>query len=243
MPHRLAAAGYEPFVQTVRAALRHAGGLRIDHVMGLFRLFWIPQGRTPADGAFVRYPSEDLLGIVALESIRAQAFVVGEDLGTVEEGVRETLADKAILSYKVVWFEPNPPSSYPAQSLAAVTTHDLPTIRGLWSGTDVHQQRAVGLTPNDAGLVEMRERLKTMIGVDDAAPLEKVVEETHRLLAEAPCAVVTATLEDALLVEERPNMPATVVPTNWSLALPKPLEDIESDPIVLSVARSLNTAR
>ena len=243
VPHRLAAARYEPFVQTVRAALRHAGGLRIDHVMGLFRLFWIPQGLTPADGAFVRYPSEDLLGIVALESVRARAFVVGEDLGTVEEGVRETLADKAILSYKVVWFEPQPPTHYPIQSLAAVTTHDLPTIRGLWTGADVNQQRAVGLTPNEAGLGEMRERLKAMIEVDDAAPLEKVVEQTHRLLAEAPCAVVTATLDDALLVEERPNMPATVVPTNWSLALPKPLEELESDPIALSVARSLNTSR
>jgi 4-alpha-glucanotransferase len=243
VPHRLAAAGYEPFVQTVRAALRHAGGLRIDHVMGLFRLFWIPQGLTPAEGAFVRYPADDLLGIVALESVRAGAFVVGEDLGTVEDGVRETLADRAILSYKVVWFEPGPPAHYPAQSLAAVTTHDLPTIRGLWTGTDVDQQRAVGLHPNEAGLAEMRERLKTMIDVDDAAPLEKVVEETHRLLAEAPCAVVTATLDDALLVEERPNMPGTVVATNWSLALPKPIEDIESDPIALSVARSLNTAR
>jgi 4-alpha-glucanotransferase len=243
VPHRLAAAGYEPFVQTVRAALRHAGGLRIDHVMGLFRLFWIPRGLTPADGAFVRYPADDLLGIVALESVRARAFVVGEDLGTVEDGVRETLAERAILSYKVVWFEPGPPSQYPAQSLAAVTTHDLPTIRGLWTGTDVDQQRAVGLQPNEAGLAEMRERLKTMIDVDDAAPLEKVVEETHRLLAEAPCAVVTATLDDALLVEDRPNMPGTVVGTNWSLALPKPIEDIETDPIALSVARSLNTAR
>jgi 4-alpha-glucanotransferase len=243
VPHRLAAAGYEPFVQTVRAALRHAGGLRIDHVMGLFRLFWVPRGLTPADGAFVRYPADDLLGIVALESVRAGAFVVGEDLGTVEDGVRETLAERAILSYKVVWFEPSAPPAYPAQSLAAVTTHDLPTIRGLWTGADVNQQRAVGLEPNEAGLAEMRERLQTMIEVDDAAPLEKVVEQTHRLLAEAPCAVVTATLDDALLVEERPNMPGTVVPSNWSMALPKPLEDVESDPTALAVARSLNSAR
>jgi 4-alpha-glucanotransferase len=242
-PHRLAAARYEPFVQTVRAALRHAGGLRIDHVMGLFRLFWIPQGLAPADGAFVRYPSDDLLGIIALESVRAQAFVVGEDLGTVEDGVREKLADQAILSYKVVWFEPDPPSRYPERALAAVTTHDLPTIRGLWTGTDVHRQRALGLAPNEPGLAEMRERLKAMIEVDDGAPLEKVVEATHRRLAEAPCAVVTATLDDALLVEERPNMPGTVVPSNWSLALPKPLEDLEADPVAGAVARSLEGAR
>ena len=243
VPHRLAAAGYEPFAQTVRAALRHAGGLRIDHVMGLFRLFWVPRGLTPADGAFVRSRADDLLGIVALESVRAGAFIVGEDLGTVEEGVRETLAEQAILSYKVVWFEPEPPANYPELALAAVTTHDLPTIRGLWTGTDIDQQKAVGLAPNEEGLAEMRTRLAAMIEADDETPLPRVVEETHRLLAEAPCAVVTATLDDALLVEERPNMPSTVVPSNWSTALPKLLEDIETDPIVLSVARSLHGAR
>ena len=239
VPHRLAAAGYEPFVQTVRAALRHAGGLRIDHVMGLFRLFWVPRGLTPADGAFVRYRADDLLGIIALESVRARAFIVGEDLGTVEDGVRERLAEQAILSYKVVWFEPEPPARYPAQALAAVTTHDLPTVRGLWTGTDVDQQKAVGLTPNESGLAEMRTRLAAMIGLDDGAPLQQVVEATHRRLAEAPCAVVTATLDDALLVEERPNMPGTVVPANWSLALPKPLEEIEQVPTVLAVAQAL----
>jgi 4-alpha-glucanotransferase len=243
VPHRLAAAGYEPFVQTVRAALRHAGGLRIDHVMGLFRLFWVPRGLTPADGAFVRYRADDLLGIVALESVRARAFIVGEDLGTVEEGVRERLAEQAILSYKVVWFEPKPPSEYPPLALAAVNTHDLPTIRGLWTGADVAQQKAVGLAPNEAGLTEMREHVREMIGVDDDAPLERVVEEIHQKLAEAPCAVVTATLDDALLVEERPNMPGTIVPSNWSQALPKTLEDIERDPIALGVARTLHAAR
>ncbi len=241
VPHRLAAAGYEPFIQTVRAALRHAGGLRIDHVMGLFRLFWVPRGLTPADGAFVRYRAKDLLGIVALESVRARAFIVGEDLGTVEEGVRERLADQAILGYRVVWFEPEPPSRYPALALAAVTTHDLPTVRGLWTGTDVDHQKAVGLQPNEAGLQEMRTRLGAMTGVATDAPLHRVVEETHRLLADAPCAVVTATLDDALLVEERPNMPGTLVPTNWSLALPKPLEELETDPVVLAVARTLST--
>jgi 4-alpha-glucanotransferase len=243
VPHRLAAAGYEPFVQTVRAALRHAGGLRIDHVMGLFRLFWVPLGLTPADGAFVRYRADDLLGIVALESVRARAFIVGEDLGTVEDGVRERLAEQAILSYKVMWFEPEPPANYPAQALAAVTTHDLPTVRGLWTGTDIDQQKAVGLTPNEEGLKEMRDRLATMIDADDDTPMQQVVDETHRLLAAAPSAVVTATLDDALLVEERPNMPGTVVASNWSLALPKPLEEIETDPIALSVARTLNSAR
>ena len=238
VPHRLAGSGYEPFIQTVRAALRHAGGLRIDHVMGLFRLFWVPHGLTPADGAFVRYRADDLLGIVALESVRAGAFIVGEDLGTVEEGVRERLAAQAILGYRVVYFEPEPPARYPSLALAAVTTHDLPTIRGLWTGADIAHQKAIGLTPNEGGLAEMRDRLAAMTGVDAGAPVPAIVEATHRLLAEAPCAVVTATLDDALLVEERPNMPGTLVPANWSLALPKPLEEIERDPVALDVARS-----
>ena len=243
VPHQLAATGYEPFVQTVRAALRHAGGLRIDHVMGLFRLFWVPHGLTPADGAFVRYPADALLGIIALESVRAGAFIVGEDLGTVEEGVRERLADQAILGYRVVWFQPEPPAHYPGLALAAVTTHDLPTVRGLWTGADIDDQKAAGLIPNEAGLAEMRDRLAAMTGLASEAPLSVVVETTHRLLAEAPCAVVTATLEDAVLVEERPNMPGTLVPTNWSLALPKPLEEIETDPTALAVAQAFRSRR
>jgi 4-alpha-glucanotransferase len=238
VPYRLAAAGYEPFVQTVRAALRHAGGLRIDHVMGLFRLFWVPHGLTPADGAFVRYAADDLLGIVALESVRAGAFIVGEDLGTVEEGVRERLTAERILGYRVVWFEPEPPARYPAMALAALTTHDLPTVRGLWTGADVRHQKAAGLAPNEAGLAEMRARLAAMTGLGDDAPLDAVTEAAHRLLAEAPCAVVTATLDDALLVEERPNMPGTLVAANWSLALPKTLEEVESDQTALTVARA-----
>jgi 4-alpha-glucanotransferase len=238
-PHRLAAAGYEPFVQTVRAALRHAGGLRIDHVMGLFRLFWVPHGRTPAEGAFVRYPADDLLAIVALESARAGAFVVGEDLGTVEAGVRERLAAHAILSYRVVWFESEPPVRFPPLALAAVTTHDLPTIAGLWTGADLDHLRAAGLVPNERALADIRARLTAMTGIEGDAPVRRVVEATHRLLAEAPCAVVTVTLDDALIVSERPNIPGTLVPTNWSLALPKPLEEIETDPVALSVARTV----
>jgi 4-alpha-glucanotransferase len=106
----LRAADYAPFIESIRATMASAGGIRIDHVMGLFRLWWVPEGSSPAEGAYVRYPSDDLLDIVALESHRAQSLVVGEDLGTVEVGVREALADHQILSYRLLFFEDDDPA-------------------------------------------------------------------------------------------------------------------------------------
>jgi 4-alpha-glucanotransferase len=244
VPTRLAARGYEPFIQTIRAALRHAGGLRIDHVMGLFRLFWVPRGRTPHEGAYVRYPADDLLAIVALESQRAGAIIVGEDLGTVEAGVRERLAEHAILSYRVVWFEPEAPARYPELALAAVTTHDLPTIAGLWTGADIDAQVAMGRGGNRAGFDEMRERLRRMTDVAPDAPVDAVIERAHERLAEAPSVIVTATLEDALAVVERPNMPGTVDEwPNWSIALPEPLEALENATLPRTIARALSRRR
>ncbi len=137
MPHRLRAARYQPFIETIRAMIRHAGGLRIDHVMGLFRLFWIPRALGTKGGSYVRTRADELMGIVALESLRAKAFIVGEDLGTVEPGVREKLAEYRMLSYRLLYFEPHDPPAYPELALSSVTTHDLPTIAGLWTGFDV----------------------------------------------------------------------------------------------------------
>ena len=244
VPHRLRQAGYEPFVQTIRAALRHAGGLRVDHVMGLFRLYWVPAGRGPREGAFVRYPARDLLTIAALESERARAFVVGEDLGTVEEGVREELADRRILSYKLLWFEERPPAEYPPLSLAAVTTHDLPTIPGLWSGDEGRRLRERGLATNEEGLGRMRARLAERAGLPPGAAVEEAVRAAHRALGRAPSAVVTATLEDALGVAERPNMPGTTTEwPNWRIPLPLTVEQIEADPRPLALAREISAAR
>jgi 4-alpha-glucanotransferase len=232
VPHRLRAAGYEPFRQTIQASLRHAGGLRIDHVMGLFRLFWIPQGADPCQGAYVRYPADELLAIVALESHRARAVVIGEDLGTIEEGVPEQLATEAILSYRLLWFETEAPSYYPERALAAVTTHDLPTIAGPWSGADLRTQHALDLHPNEAGLQEIWDRLQTMTELAETADVREVIVRAHQRLAEAPSPVVTATLEDALAVEERPNIPNTTTAwPNWSLALPASLEQLETHPL------------
>ncbi len=240
VPHRLRAVSYEPFVQTIRAALRHAGGLRIDHIMGFFRLFWIPWGASPVHGAYVRYAAQELLAIVALESHRAGAVIVGEDLGTVEPGVREDLAARLILSIRLLWFEPEPPARYPRLALSAVTTHDLPTIAGLWNGTDLQEQYAVGLRPNEAGTRALRARLGTLTGLLEDADVGEVVLRTHRLLAQAPSRLITATLEDALGIAERPNMPGTSTERrNWSLALPAPLEAIQAHPLPRAVAEVL----
>ena len=162
-PGQLRAAAYEPFIQTIRAALRHACGLRIDHVMGLFRLWWIPHGQHPRQGWYVRYPADDLLGIVALESHRAGAFIVGEDLGTVEPGVRERLALRRVLSCRLALVRASAAAAnIPRLAMAAVTTHDLPTIAGLWSGADEAAQRAIGPTVGD----EMRQLRETSPRID-----------------------------------------------------------------------------
>jgi len=241
IPWKLRALGYEPLVQTIRSALRNAGGLRIDHVMGLFRLFWIPPGGEPADGGYVRFENRDLLEIVAVESARSGALIVGEDLGTVEDSARHALADKGVLSYRLVWFESDPPERFPEQALAAVTTHDLPTIAGLWSGSDLAEQQSLGLQPNGPSTTRMRHHLAEVAGVRDDDDVESVTVGTYRGLAAAPSMIVAGTLDDALLVEERPNMPGTTSQrSNWSIALPVPLETVESDGTVRAVAAALS---
>ena len=220
IPWRLRDADYEPFIQSIRATIAGAGGLRIDHVMGLFRLWWVPAGGSAAEGAYVRYPAEDLLDIVALESHRAQALVVGEDLGTVEDGVREAMAEHGILSYRLLWFEDDDPAEWPAEAMAAITTHDLPTVAGLWTGADVEEQREHG-----TGTDEELERGRTsLLGhlpeLPDGAPVEEAVERAHRRLAEAPSLLLSATLDDAVGEHRRPNMPGTTDRPNWSLPLP-----------------------
>ncbi|MDP8957969.1 MAG: 4-alpha-glucanotransferase [Actinomycetota bacterium] len=242
IPHRLQQAGYEPFIQTIRSTLRHAGGLRIDHVMGLFRLWWIPAGLTAAQGAYVRYPSADLLDVVALESHRAGAVVVGEDLGTVERGVREHLGERQVLSYRLLWFEPGTPDTYPELALAAVTTHDLPTAAGVWTGADLQAQRSIGWTGGEEAMEKLRGRLLETSAEDDG--VEEVIEKTYRRLASAPSMLVVATIEDALAVEERPNMPGTTGEwPNWSLAMPATLAQLEDHPLAQAIAKELAARR
>jgi 4-alpha-glucanotransferase len=239
VPWRLRDANYEPFIQSIRATIAGAGGLRIDHVMGLFRLWWVPSDGTAADGAYVRYPAEDLLDIVALESVRAQALVVGEDLGTVEDGVREAMAEHGVLSYRLLWFEDDAPAEWPAAAMAAITTHDLPTVAGLWTGADLAEQREQG-----TGTAEELERgraslLAHLPGLPEGAPAEQAVQRAHELLARAPSMLLSATLDDAVGEQRRPNMPGATERPNWSLPLPVPVEDLPAHPLLQSVARTL----
>ncbi|MDQ4133094.1 MAG: 4-alpha-glucanotransferase [Actinomycetota bacterium] len=240
-PWRLRAAGYQPFIETVGAALRHTSGLRIDHVMGLFRLFWVPEGTSPADGAYVRYPAADLLDILALESHRAGAYVVGEDLGTADDEIRNALADRHVLSYRLMLFESLPPKDYPRDALAAVATHDLPTIAGLWTGEDLRATTEAGLEPDADNMESLRTRLRELSGVDDDTPVEEMIAATYAALAQSPSWLLTASLDDALAVEERPNVPGTTNEEwpNWSIALPVTLEEVPDRPLPRRLAEIL----
>lgn len=259
-PWALRAAHYEPFVEVLRGVLRHAAGVRIDHVMGLFRQYWIPAGRGASEGGYVRYRSDELLDLLALESVRAQALVVGEDLGTVEAGVREDLAARGLLSTRLVWFEPEPPSRFPVQCLAAITTHDLPTVAGLLDGTDAADRQAAGQAVHRDEDDVLRDRLAaaaaeapTGPAVDlpaGAAPTAKARPATstaaavHRALAEGPAMLVAATLEDALGVDRRPNLPGTVDEhPNWRQRLPVRVEDLAHDPGVHATVAAFEVRR
>jgi 4-alpha-glucanotransferase len=245
VPHRLRAAGYRPFVDTIRAQLRHAGGLRIDHVLGLFRLWWVPHGDGPARGAYVRYPTDELLEIVAIESHRAGAVVIGEDLGTVPSGVRRELHRRNVLSTRLALFERVPPRRYPRNAYAAVTTHDLPTMAGLVRRSDLDDQAAAGVVPDPDAVELLRGRLFSAAGARvDGMTLDELVVELHRRLAAAPSVLVAPTLDDALLAERRPNQPGTYGDQrpNWSIPLPKSLEELAADPLVERVTGALRRA-
>jgi (1->4)-alpha-D-glucan 1-alpha-D-glucosylmutase len=245
-PLALTESAYALFVDTLRKNMRHAGAVRIDHVMALMRLFWIPRGAEPADGAYVGYPLADLLGILALESQRNRCLVVGEDLGTVPPELAEPLARLRILSYRLLYFEQHedgrfrPPDAYPAQALVAVSTHDLPTLAGWWEGRDLAWRSRLALFPDEASerdAVTAREadRQALLQALEDAAlqPLPEGAPHTlltpaHRFLARTPAMLQLVQIEDALGLPEQANLPGTVDEhPNWRRRIPVTLEDVE----------------
>jgi 4-alpha-glucanotransferase len=227
-PWKLRAHGYEPFITTVRGALRGLQGLRIDHVMGFFRQYWIVGELGGASGAYVRFPADELLSILAIEATRAGAFVIGEDLGTVEPHVRSTMRRFGVLGTVVMWFEDADPEDYPSEVLATVSTHDLPTVAGVWGSLD--------------GDALTGDRLKRILGATPISGVADVVVEVHRRLAAAPSRLKLVTLDDMTLAEQRPNVPGTTTERpNWCLPLPLALEDLERSPLAERVAGIMNS--
>lgn len=239
-PWRLRESSFEPFTRTLESALRHARGLRIDHVMGLFRQFWVPSGMTPTEGGYVLYPEENLLHLVARESRRHKGLVIGEDLGNVEPRVREEMKTRKMLSQKVLWFEPHAPTSWPYLSMASVNTHDMTTIAGLWSGSDLAVQREFRGQASDQSHQELLDRLGRELQIGPSTPIADVILAMHNHIAKTPSAIAFASLEDATAAADRPNLPGTMRPDNWSLGLPVSLEELFESRLAADIAQTLS---
>jgi len=254
-PRELVEDRYAFWIALIRASLRHAGALRIDHVLGLFRQFWIPHGMTGAQGAYVRFPTEEMLGILALESVRHRALIVGEDLGTVPPEVPGVLERWGVLSSRVMYFEREsdgrfrPASSYPKLSLTTADTHDMATITGFWTARDIELQRMAGLIGTDESAAAARahranerrflvERLVAegaLKSSDAEAPSNAELRgAVHRFLCSTPAALVGIYLEDLVGEREPVNLPgvASELFQSWTRRLSHSLETIATDPDV-----------
>lgn len=266
-PEAMKREAFATYRRILSANMKRAGAVRIDHVMGLARLFCIPDG---VAGAYVLYPFADMVGIVALESHRNKCLVVGEDLGVVPEFFREALTEAGILSFRVCRYEraPDgryiPPADYPRSALVAAGTHDMPTLTGWWTGDDIDVARKIGLMDeqkerfvrderrNDRfALVEALSRAGLWFvetenfesQINGALP-PKMVEKVYTYLAQAPCQVFLVQLEDVLRQIEQMNMPGTTDEyPNWRVKLPKTIEELDSDTDMEKIAGVLKSAR
>ena len=256
-PDVLEEQAYEPYRDLVRAALRNAGGLRIDHILGLFRLWWIPRGRPAVDGTYVRYDHDALLGILALEAVRAQAVIIGEDLGTVAPEVAETLTERGLLGTTVLWFERwgagriNPPETWRASSLAAVTVHDLPPSLGYLAAEHVRVRAELGLLQGDVDdeyAAAAAERSAWVKFAQERGVLATGVEPTdadivvalHRILGSSNAQLVAIALADAAGERRAQNQPGTHLEyPNWRI----PLLDADGEPVTVERLRRLELPR
>ncbi|GAB1642917.1 4-alpha-glucanotransferase [Krasilnikovia sp. MM14-A1259] len=261
-PDRLVETGYAAYRDLLRRTFRHAGGLRVDHVAGLWRLWWVPPGMGPAEGTYVRYDPDAMLGILALEAYRAGAVVIGEDLGTVLPEVTAGLARMNMLGSAVLWFTRNPddpaggyrmPAGYPRNALASVSTHDLPTAAGFLRGAQVQVRAELGLLTGPVAQEERRAaqdraqlfaalRAEGLITADSDP--DEIVVALHAFLARTPCRLVTASLYDVLGELRQPNLPGTTREyPNWRMPLAAGLEQIGADPRIRRVADVLGAPR
>ena len=256
-PDRLEDLSYAPFRAMVAGNLRHSGGLRVDHIMGLFRLWWIPEGLPPTEGAYVRYNHEAMVGILLLEAQRAGALVVGEDLGTVEPWVRDYLRDRGILGTSVAWFEmqdggvPLPPEAYREYCMASVTTHDMPPTAGYLALDHIRLQHSLGMLTEsldeELALAERtfdtwnRELVQRGFLVEGETDVAEKVLAMHRWIVASPARVLCAALTDAVGDRKTQNQPGTVDEyPNWRV----PLSGPDGEPLSLEeVFRSERAAR
>ena len=246
-PDRLAESAYEPYRAMVSTLLRHAGGIRVDHVIGLFRLWWIPKDAGPLAGTYVRYDHEAMLGILALEAHRADALVVGEDLGTVEPWARHELADRGILGTSILWFEydldadraPLPAERWREYCLASVTTHDLPPTTAYLAGDHVRLRKQLGvltrpfadeLALDEAERTGWLDELRAVGVLAEGADVQATVEALHRYLTLTPARLLNVALTDAVGDRRAQNQPGTTNEyPNWRV----PLTDAEGRPVLL----------
>ncbi len=256
-PHRLKQEGYATFIELLRANMRHCGGLRVDHVMALRHLYWVPAGLGPAEGAYVRYPLEDLLSILALESHRQRCLVVGEDLGTVPEGFRDRMTRARVLSYRIVFFEQDadtadfvPPERYPRLAIAATGSHDLPSLRAWWNAEDLDLKERLGLFAGEGEQERARHRRERdrsrlrdalrrarLVDSNEELTVEVLLPAMHRFLARSACALAVAQLEDLAGQSDPVNLPSTAdIYPNWRVRLPLCLEQIADSEALATVA-------
>lgn len=270
IPHVLRDAAYEPFVATLRANMRQSGALRIDHVMGLMRLYCIPAGTGPAEGAYLAFPLRDLCGLLALESQRNKCLVVGEDLGTVPDEVRSAMAEFGILSYRLFYFERSenrcflPPPQYPESALVAISTHDLPTLAGFWRGVDLQRRSELRLFASDAQreaqivarsedcarllvALEREALLPEGVSVYPAAVPEMspaLIQATYCYVARSPAKLCLVQAEDLLGEQEQANLPGTTEGhPNWQRKLNLNIDEWATDTRISALSQALVAER
>lgn len=269
-PHAMRRNGFKAWLEMLRANLRHAGGIRIDHIMGLARLWVMPPGGLAGDGAYLRYPMDDLLRLLVLESHRHRAIVIGENLGTLPQGFNDRIASAGILGMQVLWLSRKgeeflPPAEWRSDSIGMTTTHDLPTVAGWWKGCDIEWKSRLdmlGENTDQASEAQRREHERRLLtralhafqaegkcngsGGDNLAPSAASVplDELIAFVGATPAPLVIVPLEDALAETEQPNLPGTVdVHPNWQRRMPLSLEHLFDAPAVSGRIAALAEAR
>lgn len=252
-PKGLVETAFAPFRADLDTAMRHAGGIRLDHVMGLQRLWCIPEGAPADQGAYLRMPFQEMAALVARKSRERRCIVIGEDLGTVPDGFREELEGRNVMGIRVLWFECDadgqflPPGRYPASSIATTSTHDLPTIMGWWLGRDIDWRDRLGQGGDRDQRARERAALWRALGRAGDPPQVLDPEAASAIAAyigSTPAALVLLPLEDALLMEEQPNLPGTTVEhPNWRRRAPHATADLLGGAAVGQVLQALDRAR